>query len=118
MSDLLGSASDWLEGQRHQFLTRQITYYRGPLAQSVAATVDRSEFQSTDSNGFTFRIETRDYLILSDELQGGAPEPGDRILEGTNTYQVMPPQTGIPAWRYSDINRKTFRVHTQLVSGG
>ena len=72
---------------------------------------------------FVARVETRDFLFLTEELSfdGGTPEtpqPGDLIDEeqcGTVfTYEVRP-MGSEAAWRYSDSFRIARRIHTKLI---
>ena len=118
MADLLGRASDWLEGQRTRFATRMVIYQRGDQQADVAATVGKTVFDLDDGAGAVIREESRDYLILTADLPFGLPERGDRIGEAQNgqtiVYEVVGPGHE-PCWRYSDPNRKTVRVHTKQI---
>jgi hypothetical protein len=122
LADLLQRGSDWLEGQRVKHLTRSVIYQRGASRVEVSATIGRTVFEVDDGFGVFERIESRDYLILVQDLvfngQPAIPEPGDRILEAdgsrTIVYEVMAPGRE-PHWRYSDPYRKTLRIHTKQV---
>ncbi len=122
MTDLLSQGLSWLEDQRHQHLTRLVTYQRGVNEVEVAATVGRTVFEQDDHVGGLTRIESRDFLIRVADLILAAettlPQPGDRIIEtdsiATYTYEVMAPGTE-PPWRYSDVNRLTLRIHTKHI---
>jgi hypothetical protein len=65
----------------------------------------------------------RDYLIETDllEIDGehSLPRSGDRIREPegdkTFVYEVMA-LGDQPPWRYSDVFRLWFRIHTKLIS--
>ncbi|VTS01568.1 unnamed protein product [Gemmata massiliana] len=56
----------------------------------------------------------RDYLIPKAELPW-EPKKGDvveHVVDGvTQKFEVLPPATGEPEWRYSDPDRTLFRVH-------
>lgn len=122
MADLLQTGSDWLEDQRVKHLTRSVIYQRGTSSVEVSATIGRTVFEVDDGFGVLERIESRDYLILAEQLvldgQPTFPERGDRIREtdGAKTvvYEVMAPGKE-PHWRYSAPYRKTLRVHTKQV---
>ncbi len=122
-NDLLAQGLSWLEDQRHQHLTRMVTYQRGSGEVELAATVGRTVFEQDDHAGGLTRIESRDFLIRAADLVLAAettlPQPGDRIIEtdsiATYTYEVMAPGTE-PPWRYSDVNRSTLRIHTKQVA--
>jgi hypothetical protein len=123
MADLLETASRWLQDQRHRHLSRTVTYRRGAESAQLAATIGRTKFEIDDGYGAIERYESRDFLVLAEELVlGGSavlPDRGDRIEEtvGTTTYvyEVCAPGKE-PPWRYSDPYRQTLRIHTKLVS--
>lgn len=117
MADLLGAGLDWLEQQRERFLTRPVIYRRGAQEVTVPATVGRTVFRLDTGPGVTERIETRDYLIAATHLVGfGLPLRGDRVIEEAggqrHTYEVLAPGRE-PHWRWSDPNRRTYRIHTK-----
>ena len=120
--DLLEQGAAWLEDQRHQHLTRTVTYQRGSDTVALAATIGRTEFEQADEFGVIHKTEARDYLVrTADLILAGAqtlPKAGDRIreTEGTQTfvYEVMAPG-GEPPFRYSDPYRKALRIHTKHV---
>lgn len=122
MPDLLRTGSDWLETQRTEHMTSTVVYSRGDFDVEVPATIGRTEFEVDDGFGVLVRTESRDYLILAENLvldgQPTLPERGDRIreTEGSQTvvYEVMAPGKE-PPWRYSDPYRRTLRIHTKQV---
>ncbi len=121
--DLLSQGLSWLEDQRHQHLTRTVTYRRASNEVELAATIGRTVFEQDDHAGGLTRIESRDFLIRAVDLVLASeltlPQPGDRIIEtdsiATYTYEVMAPGSE-PPWRYSDVNRSTLRIHTKQVA--
>ncbi len=123
MADILETGSNWLQDQRKNHATREVTYRRGVDSVSVQATVGRTVFEQDDGSGVIVRTEVRDYLIDTVDLvlagQPALPERGDRVEEidaGKKlTYEVMPLGTE-PHWRYSDPYRKTLRVHTKHIA--
>ncbi|MCC6906676.1 MAG: hypothetical protein IT430_01930 [Phycisphaerales bacterium] len=123
MSDLLSQGLSWLEDQRHQQLTRTVTYQRGGDEVELSATIGRTVFEQDDHVGGLTRIESRDFLIRAADLVLASeitlPRSGDRIIESdaiaTYTYEVMAPGTE-PPWRYSDVNRTTLRIHTKQMA--
>lgn len=114
MPDLLERASAWLEDQRTRHLTRTVTYRRGAASSPVAATVGKTVFDLDDGGGAVLRVEARDYLILAADLSLGTPQGGDRIVDQGVVYEVAR-FGGEPAWRYSDLYRRTLRIHTKQV---
>jgi len=122
MADILQQASDWLEAKRIRFATRPVVYVRGVATVEVLATIGRTVFETDNGYGVVEKTESRDFLISAADLVLGSvetlPQRGDRVREtqGTDTfvYEVMAPGQQ-PHWRYSDLGRKTLRIHTKHV---
>lgn len=123
MPDLLAKGSAWLEEQRTRHVSQIVTYRRGAETAQLAATIGRTKFEVDDGYGAIERYESRDFLVLAEDLiVGGSavlPDRGDRIEETVSTttyvYEVCAPGKE-PPWRYSDPYRQTLRIHTKLVS--
>ena len=132
MADLLEQASAWLDGMRARHMARSVTYCRGEQSVGVQATLGRTVFETADAYGVVEQSESRDFLILAaDLILGGAvtlPERGDRIREAqvsegdspgrdgkTFVYEVMAPGKE-PHYRFSDVYRRTLRIHTRQVA--
>ena len=126
MGDLLDRGAAFLDAQRHQHLSRPVLYRRGTDEKEVQATIGKTEFEQVDDvggAGLIHRVESRDFLVRTAELDLGAgpilPRAGDQVRETVGTsvfvYEVNAPG-GQPPWRYSDPYRKTLRVHTKHVS--
>jgi len=121
--DVLETASNWLEDQRTEHASRTVTYERGADSVEVSASIGRTIFDVGNGFGLVERTESRDYLVLTDDLVlgggGTLPERGDRVRETQGTavfvYEVMAPGKE-PHWRYSDPYRKTLRIHTKHVA--
>lgn len=114
MPDLLGKSSDWLEARRREHLAEAVTYRRGPISVELDATVGRSEFELADAGGILVRSHSVDFLVSAEDLTLGLPQLEDVIVRNGVAYEVHHPG-GSPAWRYSDPNRKTFRIHTKVL---
>jgi hypothetical protein len=123
MANLLGVGLAWLEAQRERHLTIAVIYRRpagaGNPAQelTVPATVGSTTFEVVSAGGVLERIESRDYLIAAAALGAlGAPQRGDQIRETTggacHTAEVLAPGRE-PHWRWSDVNRTCYRIHTK-----
>lgn len=115
MPDLLANGSDWLQEQRHLHLSRPVAYWRGPRSIAMQATVGQTDFELTDDSGIFQRIDSRDFLIRTQDMAFGLPQAGDRIVDAGTDYEVMSPGGGRPPWRYSDNRKLTMRVHTKAV---
>ena len=125
MGDLLAKGSELIDRTRRTHLSRTVVYRRGDDTVELAATVGSTAFDRTDEYGVIHRIELRDYLVTAADLVLGGeaviPRAGDRITETdgarVHEYEVMAPE-GEPAWRYSDPQRMTLRIHTKFVRTG
>ncbi|MBA3707366.1 MAG: hypothetical protein H0W83_00935 [Planctomycetes bacterium] len=117
MSDLLGDGLAWLERQRTAFLTKSVTYRRGPREVAVRATVSRTVFEAVIAGGVVERVESRDFLIAAAELGDlGLPQRGDLVVETgdgrAHHHEVLAPGRE-PHWRWSDPHRRVLRIHTK-----
>lgn len=100
----------------------EVTYVRGAVQiEGLTAWVGRTRFaQSAPLPGGASLIwGDRDYLIAVGDLTLGEPAEGDRIeetIEGVAcVFECMVPDTGEPAWRYSDSSRTLYRLHMKQV---
>jgi len=123
MTDMLEQGEGWLDDQRHQHMTRAVSYGRGASTVAVQATIGRTVFEQADEYGIVTKTETRDYLIRTADLvlNGLAvlPTRGDQIreTEGPTTfvYEVLSPGDE-PVFRYADPYRKALRIHTRHIA--
>jgi len=123
VADLLEQASAWLDRMRARHMARPVMYCRGEESVEVQATVGRTVFQTADAYGVVEQSESRDFLIAAADLVLGEavtlPERGDRIREAqdgkTFVYEVMAPGKE-PHYRFSDVYRRTLRIHTRQVA--
>ena len=123
MADMLEQGASWLDDQRHQHMTRSVSYARVASTVAVQATIGRTEFEQADEYGIVHKVESRDYLIRTADLvlegQSTLPKRGDQIREtdGSTTvvYEVLSPGDE-PVFRYSDPYRKALRIHTKHIA--
>ena len=123
MTNLLETGSSWLADQMKSHASVEVVYERGAEQVVAKATIGKTEFELDDGSGVVLRIQSRDYLIHTADLQlSGSPTlpvAGDRIREtqgGTTfVYEVMAPGNE-PHYRYSDAFRKLLRIHTKHVA--
>ncbi len=123
MADMLEQGARWLDDQRHQHMTRTVSYARGANTVEVQATIGRTVFEQADEYGIVTKTESRDYLIRTADLvldgQPTLPKRGDQIREtdgGTTfVYEVLSPGDE-PVFRYSDPYRKALRIHTKHIA--
>ena len=123
MPDLLRIGSDWLADQMKEYASLPVVYRRGADEVTVQATIGRTLLKLDDGyGGVRMEWTDRDYLIHAADLvlagNPTLPERGDIIREtqGSQTYvyEVMAPGRE-PVWRWSDVYRKVFRIHTKQV---
>jgi hypothetical protein len=121
--DLLQFGSDWLAAKLREHASRPVVYRRGAAEVAVQATIGRTLLKLDDGyGGVRMEWTDRDFLIHAADLVLGGnavlPERGDVIREAqggqTFVYEVMAPGKE-PAWRWSDVYRKVFRIHTKQV---
>lgn len=101
-----------------------VDYQRaGGVHGAVMATVGATDFGVSEAGTGTVNWQSRDYLIdVADMLAAGIegePKRGDQIRERqgarTYVYEVLAPGGDTP-WRYSDMYRRTFRIHTKHIA--
>jgi hypothetical protein len=123
VADLLEQGASFLDTQRHAHITRPVVYQRGAAQVELNATIGRTEFEQADEAGLIHRIESRDFLVRTADLDLGEgptlPKAGDRVRETAGSsvfvYEVNAPG-GQPPWRYSDPYRKALRIHTKHIA--
>ena len=123
MADLLEQGASFLETQRHAHMTRPVVYQRGAAQVELNATIGRTEFEQADEAGLIHRIESRDFLVRTADLDPGEgpvlPKAGDRVRETVGSsvfvYEVNAPG-GQPPFRYSDPYRRVLRIHTKHIA--
>ena len=91
---------------------------------SGSAWVGRTAFRSNLETRPSIEWSDRDYLIPIEALiLGGAkvpPQRGDWLQETLagvlKTFEIVTPDTGERAWRYSDAEETIYRVHCKRVA--
>lgn len=118
---LMSRGMNWLAAKVQAAGGRAVTYTRGVTSVTVTATPAEilEERPATDE---PTRAESRrrDYLIAVADLAAagvsGEPRTGDRITEVINgeakVFDVLP-RDDERSWRYSDVERTTYRIHTR-----
>ena len=123
MGDLIDRGAAFLDAQRHQHLSHPVLYRRGTDEKEVQATIGKTEFEQADDAGLIHRVESRDFLVRTAELDLGAgpilPRAGDQVRETVGlsvfVYEVNAPG-GQPPFRYSDPYRRVLRIHTKHIA--
>lgn len=113
---LIEEAANWLNQQREECLSVQITYQgKGENPVPMTATVGRTLFRAENEYGVTIRTESRDFLVSVGQMPT-EPQRGDRITYGGRLYEVLAPN-GEPVWRWSGSPQVTRRIHTKEIGG-
>jgi len=117
MTDLLAWGIAWLDRRRKQHLSREVIYQRGDLTVLVHATIGRTEFEVSGTDGVQTAYTDRDYLISTADLvldgEVTLPDAGDQVHETlTATIEVYE----VLDWRYSDPHRQMLRVQTKHIA--
>jgi hypothetical protein len=123
VGDLLDRGAAFLDAQRHRHFSRPVLYRRGTDEKEVHATIGKTEFEQADDAGLIHRVESRDFLVRTAELDLGAgpilPRAGDQVREVVGlsvfVYEVNAPG-GQPPFRYSDPYRRVLRIHTKHIA--
>ena len=116
MNNLFAKARAWLPAQLKLAAAVSVTYARGANSINLTPIVGRTVFASNMDGGARIEFGERDYLIFASDMASlGVPAEGDRITEVidglTSVFEVVPPATGEPAWRWSDPGHTTYRIH-------
>jgi hypothetical protein len=116
MTNLLQSGIEWLDAQRKASLSQSVTYERGHDSVELAATLGTSEEEVFDS-GTSMRVKRTDFLVTAADLvldgELITPIPGDRIVSGTKTYEVMALSDGRHFEEFP--GGVTLRIHAKLI---
>jgi hypothetical protein len=111
----------WLAARQADGEAVVVTYTRGAASAPVAAVVGGVDaFARLPDPSTRVDFTQRDYLVRAADLAAagfaGDPGDGDRLAETINgaavVFQVAPRDDG-PAWRWSDPERTTYRIHTR-----
>lgn len=132
MSTLFEMADDWLPGAVEDAAGVEVTYTRaGQTPLTFTAVVGQTRFASNQEGGARLIFGERDYLVRSELIAGltdpdgrqpdGEPMEGDRITQTVRgaamTFECATPETGEPAWRWSDADGQTVaRIHCKRVA--
>lgn len=116
MSDLMADAASMVADQLSENFAQTVTYRRGSLSVSLAATPGSSQSVNDRQYG-VLEVEERDWLIkkslliLGGEVVG--PEKNDTIEEADGTiWQVLPTDLE-PEKRSSDRHGYLWRIHSK-----
>ena len=123
MNDLLEQGATWLTTQQRTHAAKVVTYQRGQMTLSVAATLGQSEHGAEDLSGGQHLWISRDFLITVVDLvisgQQLTPQRGDRIIEDRNgrryTHEVASDSGSSDCWKYADAYRTTYRIYTKTI---
>ena len=126
MPDLFKAAARWLSAKQKDHTSTLVTYSRVEASVEVRAVIGRSQWDVPDASGLLLRVESRDYLIETDDLeldgQIAEPKPGDRIVEpgggddGSDLiYEVSAPAPGLSHWQWDGPHRVRRRIHTKKI---
>lgn len=112
--DLAFGSGGWLAQALDTAAGVTVTYARGVERVTVRAVVGRTVFASNAAGEARVEFGERDYLIRAADLAFGEPARGDEIIDADGvTWALMTPEAGGPAWRWSDPEQTTWRIHTK-----
>jgi hypothetical protein len=113
MANLLADAATWMASQLQNNVATSITYRRGGTDLSISATRGASGRQVDQLTGILSWFD-QDWIIPASVLTNGPPRIGDKVIVGTATYEVLPPE-GEDCWRWSDQHETIYRIHTKRI---
>lgn len=118
MGDLLARCDAWLGAQFSSQVSQSITYSRGALSVTIAATPSNNNLQVVDANGFSTTMSVTDFSFAASALTFGNgqvdPVKGDRIVWDGRLYEVLPVPGG-ECFDYYDPARAGIRVHAKVI---
>lgn len=119
MADMLADAAEWLAGQMTDNLSQTVTYRRGGLSVSLAATKAPVRRATDPTFGLLLPTEC-DWIIQASliVLGGATVEPKeitDTIEEANGTIWQVMPNDSEAAYRQSDPFGNAWRIHTKLI---
>ena len=97
----------------------QAQYKRDDICITLWVVPGSSEHEASDAAGYLATYRQSDFLIKADDLDYHGerlrPEPGDQLIVGSRTYDVVTlPGESVP-YRPADSHRALLRVHVALV---
>lgn len=109
---LLEQGAAWLADKLGESLSVPVVYIpRDGVQIQVKATIGRTLFRAEDQYGITTRVESRDFLISTEDLPM-TPVRGDAVVYAGCRYEVLAPN-GEPVWRWSGTGNLVRRIHTK-----
>lgn len=123
MPNLFEKATTWLPEMVEAAAGITLTITRGVQSTAdVVATVGQVAFRLDSEEGRRIEVGDRDYLISASVYKIGGvavtPRLGDRFQEtgASEVWELQDPDTGEPAWRWSDGEQRTvYRLHVKKV---
>ncbi len=89
------------------------TYRRGVSSESVTMARLIQRPVTVESNGLIVEVRGVDWIMDADDLPFGEPATGDEIIDGSDTYEVLP-TVGEKVFRR--VSPKLIRIHSKQVS--
>src|SRR5690554_4555671 len=120
MAYSFASRHDRLRTRMREVNSRTVTYRRGARSAEVLATVHELGPDELVAMGLPSDVRRRGYVIDVADLEEVGnpfehPKQGDRVEDGDLTCQALPMGSNEPVYRYTNHQRKAYRIHTQLV---
>ena len=115
---LFSKAQTWLPAALQNAAGVDVTVSLNGQSASVTAVIGRTVYAVNRADGARVEFGERDFLITASDLVAAnaawtTPSEGMRFeVDGEDSvYECRPPNTGEPAFRYSDPQRETWRIH-------
>lgn len=112
--NMLKDGVKFLTARQNASASESIIYKSGSRSYGpFNAVIAQTEMEEAEDVASEFISTIFDFIFRAD-LLAEPPKPGDRIITGGQTYEVMHGLAAGP-WRFSDPYHIRYRVHTQHI---
>ncbi len=107
----------FMENIRKKFAVVAVVFQReSEPDRAIHATVGQTFFKQTDTQGYSWVMRSKDFILSVEEIEGITPRIGDYIVEitapGVGVRHEVKAFDGDSCWRWYDASRLAMRVHT------
>lgn len=119
--NLAKRGAEWLHKKQRDHQSQSVVYCRGEDRCQCEALIGKTEFETIDSDNIATTTESRDFLIMADELKlstgAATPQRGDHVHERHGKSTVVYEVNAFDGKRcfVRDEFRNRFRIHTKEI---
>lgn len=115
---LLDDGAAWLLARSQEAAGKVMTYVRGSARTSITGVRRATSEAAEDENGIPVAVRRHSIVVGVSQIDF-EPRAGDRIEESvggsTTTWEVLPPATGQPCFRWWDRGRTAHLIDVAQV---